>query len=543
MTLSDILHDLNDSQREAVTTTDGPVLVIAGPGTGKTLTIARRISYLVHQGIAPRNILAVTFTNRAAREMQERVASLLGNESRKMFIGTFHVLGLRIMRKYLTDDFVVCDRDGQIEILKAIVRQSRIEDTSNTVRTSYSKLADRISGIKCGLENVGDELKDIYEKYHAALKEKSAFDFDDLIICPARLLENGGPGETCADIFKYIIVDEYQDINAAQYRLLRLLAKGTGNICAVGDPDQAIYAFRGADIDNFLHFERDFDSACRVFLSDNYRSTGTILSSSRNVIKNNLKRLDNEVKAVRERGGNIKSISVPDEKSEGRAIVSEIEKRIGGTSHQRMTHTDNDKDYSGESYSFSDFAVIYRTNAQAKAIEEAFDASGIPYQVIGGRSSIQAGVRAETIEYLKSLISLPDDALSSPHDSDEAGLLTPADLFDPSADTVALMTMHMAKGLEFRTVFIAGVEDGLIPHTIREDRLDIEEERRLFYVGMTRAKDELFLLHSRKRFLYGERHIPSPSPFLKEIPESLMQFSIVSDSVKKKKEDHQMGLF
>jgi superfamily I DNA/RNA helicase len=519
-----ILNGLNDAQKETVTTTNGPVLVVAGPGTGKTLTIVRRIAYLIHQGVPPENILAVTFTNRAAREMQERIASLVGNASRRMFISTFHVLGLKILRDNLGDDFSLCDRDGQVALLKAVVQELRSRDSKQMERISYGKLAGRISQIKNGMEDAAD-LKEIYERYQKALQDKSALDFDDLILQPAEILSHSGQSKKYGDLFQYIIVDEYQDISPAQYRLLRLLTGNNDNICAVGDSDQAIYAFRGADIKNFLDFEKDFSSTKRITLTANYRSQRTILAASNELIKNNDARLDKHLIAVRDQGHPVRVISVPDEKAEGGAIIREIEHRMGGTSHYQMHYGSPDRDFSSESFRFSDFAVLYRTNAQARVIEEAFMASGIPYQAVGGKHSLQKQATEATLEYMRSLISSKDTYSDRP-DTPESILLNAADFFDPSADAVTLMTRHMAKGLEFRVVFITGAEEGLIPYTLREDGIDTEEERRLFYVGMTRAQDELFIINGRNRFLYGNKLAPLPSPFISEIPEEFIQSDV-----------------
>jgi superfamily I DNA/RNA helicase len=311
----------------------------------------------------------------------------------------------------------------------------------------------------------------------------------------------------------------------------------------VGDADQAIYAFRGADLENFLNFEKDFPGAARITLSENYRSSGIIVNAAGSLIKLNERRIDKGLVPTRGKGVPVAVVSVPDERAEGAAIIQEIEERIGGTSHYQIMHGSGRGD-SERSFRFSDFAVIFRTHAQAKALEEAFAASGIPYQMIGRRSSAQAKEIEETLAYLQSLIH-PDDTTGSGRiDAQEAKLLTAADFFDPRADAVTLMTLHMAKGLEFPVVFITGCEDGLVPCTIMRDGVDIEEERRLFYVGMTRAKDELYLIHARNRFLYGRRLAPSPSPFIGEIPKEFISRISVQDRVKNQKEpDRQLGLF
>jgi superfamily I DNA/RNA helicase len=525
---------LNESQREAAVI-DGPLLIVAGPGTGKTLTIVRRIAYLMHQGVPPEEILAVTFTNRAAREMRVRTAAMLGSDAAKIFIGTFHLLGLRLIKDNRADDFVIYSRDEQVELLKALMKDST---------KKAQQAAERISRVKNFLKDADRKIQETYEAYQAALKRQDALDFDDLIRIPIEMLQNSGIAQKYRDRFKHIIVDEYQDINPAQYRLLRQLAGSSENVCAVGDADQAIYAFRGADLENFLNFEKDFLGAARITLSENYRSSGILVNAADSLIKHNERRIDKKLVPTREQGVPVAVVSVPDEHAEGAAIIQEIEERIGGTSHYQMTRNSSGRGDSECSFRFSDFAVIFRTHAQAKALEETFAASGIPYQMIGRRSSAQAKEIEETLAYLQSLIH-PDDTTGSGRiDAQEAKLLTAADFFDPRADAVTLMTLHMAKGLEFPIVFITGCEDGLIPCTVMKDGVDIEEERRLFYVGMTRAKDGLYLIHARNRFLYGRRLAPSPSPFIGEISTEFISSMSVQDRVKKQKEpDRQLGLF
>ncbi|MBI5043255.1 MAG: UvrD-helicase domain-containing protein [Nitrospirae bacterium] len=565
-TTSCIFEGLNESQKMAVAAAEGPVLIVAGPGTGKTLTIVRRIAYLIQQGVKPETILAVTFTNRSAREMKERADALLGNNSGNIFIGTFHLLGLKIIKDALSDNFVLYNRDEQISLIKPLLKDTNIKP---------QEAIERISKVKNFLEDANDEIGKIYENYQSALIEKSALDFDDLILKPIEMLSNlhSNIPSKYKNRFNYIMVDEYQDINPAQYRLLRLLTPDTGNLCVIGDSDQAIYAFRGADMENFLDFEKDFKDTKRITLTENYRSTGIIVSASGAMIKNNLKRIDKKLHPIKERGTAITIISAPDDKAEGEIIVNEIEKRIGGTSHYQLYSSDlnkGEKTPTADSYAFSDFAVIYRTNAQARAIENAFLASGVPYQVIGRGISKQSREIEDTILYMKSVITPVGDISAHEQASLEEKLLTPSDIFDPRAEAVTLLTLHMAKGLEYRVVFIAGVEKGMIPYAIKKDNVDpvrssyikrecdlhgdlpvtekaskevdIEEERRLFYVGMTRAREKLFLIRARNRFLYGQRLTPEPSPFIREIPESLIESRFVPDRIKTKKEK-QMGLF
>jgi len=645
-------------------TTEGPVLIVAGPGTGKTFTIVHRIAYLIQQGVRPENIVAVTFTNRAAKEMKERTEALLGSQSSHVFIGTFHFLGIRIISEYSADNFIIYNRNEQIRLIKTFLKDSDLREISKKGRnSSFALIAEKISRFKNFLDDLDDGMKGIYERYQSALRKNSALDFDDLILKPIEIFGNRAVLEKYRDVFRYIMVDEYQDINPAQYTLLMLLANSKGNICAIGDSDQAIYAFRGADVGNFLNFEKDFKDAKKITLKENYRSTGTILNASSFMIKNNLKRIDKELISTRQKGAPVNVVSVPDERSEGEFIVREIEERIGGTSHYQLMSRQRETSQSlhESSCGFSDFAVLFRTNAQSSAIEESFIKSGIPYQIIGEKHALKRREITDTLSYLK-VISNPADnvnleriATLSPKGINEATILnisryaeenglslyeamktynplsshfskggkgefskegirefismlerfmdlkhrlpfdefvkvllkesglreyykdrednlmflenlayvyrdieqtealtrfinelslfTPADAYDPKADAVTLMTLHMAKGLEFKVVFIAGVEEGLIPYTIKKDAVDLEEERRLFYAGMTRAQDEIFLISARNRFFYGQKLDQSPSSFLNEIPEELVKSGVIQRKIKKDKETDQMGLF
>lgn len=565
---SHIRDGLNEEQLASATAGDSPLLIVAGPGTGKTLTIVRRTAFLVSQGLSPDRILAVTFTTRAAFEMRVRISKFLGSRSLP-FIGTFHLLGLRIMRECGLPDVGILDREGQHALLMKTMGLS-----GQKARLT----AERISRAKNLLLEPEDDLADAYSRYHSALDGLNKSDLDDLILKPIRLLLKG-PNNGPYDWFDHIIVDEFQDINPAQYRLIRLLSRD-GRISAVGDADQAIYAFRGADIENFLNFERDLPGARTVRLTLNYRSTGRIVNAAYGMIKNNPKRVDTSLSAFKEAGSHITVINAHDERGEAKTIVSEIERRIGGTSHLNMLTGPSSLETSG-GYSFSDFAVLFRTNAQTKAIEDAFISSGIPYQVIGARRSRRRNEMAALVDLMRARLSAIKDgaeaplsfglfiestlAYAKPEDAaliraiavqydqsgpageiirfiDELALMTPADDFDPRAEAVTLATLHMSKGLEFRAVFIAGVEDGIIPYTHGKGETDIEEERRLFYVGMTRAKEELFLLHSRRRFLYGSSLEQSPSPFLTEIPAEHIERRQLKEDHRRKKEK-QIGLF
>ncbi len=568
LSMSLILDGLNESQREAVTAPARHLLVVAGPGTGKTLTIVRRIAYLLEQGASPEQIIAVTFTNRAAREMRERIQTLLRTQASGMFIGTFHLLGLKIIRDSLQAHPMIVGRNEQINLLKPIVGSS-----SRAARQA----AEKISRIKNFMETPEGEMKGMYQAYQTALKEKGACDFDDLIIIPIQLFQAGKVADHFAGASNHIIVDEYQDISPAQYQLLKCLAREESTLCAVGDSDQAIYAFRGADVQNFLDFQTEFADAAMVVLKENYRSTKVVVGAAQGLIKNNLRRIEKELTADREQGTSVRVFSVPDEKAEADAVVREIEARMGGTSHYRLSSGNAPRDFSETTLAFSDFAVLFRTNAQAKVLREVFEEWGIPCQVLSERYPLN---RKALVEYLQASLDTLSEQIDlgtflkevweetdsgdqesgllenlaaayqhlPPRDAvteiiNELSLLTTADAFDPRADAVALMTLHMAKGLEFKVVFVVGCEEGLLPFTLTRNDADIEEERRLFYVGMTRAKDELFLFHARNRFLYGQKLSGTPSSFLTEIPQELIRMDSVADRPRKQKQGKQSTLF
>ena len=568
LSMSLILDDLNESQKRAVTAPGRHLLVVAGPGTGKTLTIVRRIAYLLEQGASPGQIIAVTFTNRAAREMRERIQALLRTQASGMFIGTFHLLGLKIIRDSLQVCPMIVGRDVQIDLLKPIVGNS-----SRAARQA----AEKISRIKNFIETPDSEMKEMYQAYQTVLREKGACDFDDLIVVPIQLSRAGKVTGRFADASNHIIVDEYQDISPAQYQLLKCLARKESTLCAVGDADQAIYAFRGADVQNFLDFQTEFADAAMVELKENYRSTKAVVGAAQGLIKNNLRRIETELTADREQGPSVRVSSVPDAHAEADAVVREIEARIGGTSHYRLSSGNAPRDFSETTYAFSDFAVLFRTNAQATILREVFEEWGIPCQVLSERYPLH---RKALIEYLQASLDTLSEQFDlgtflkevweetgsgdqesgllenlaaayrhlPPRDAvteiiNELSLLTTADAFDPRADAVALMTLHMAKGLEFKVVFVVGCEQGLLPFTLTKNDTDIEEERRLFYVGMTRAKDELFLFHARNRFLYGQKLSGAPSSFLTEIPQELIRMDSVADRPRKQKQGKQPTLF
>lgn len=574
-----ILEGLNTPQKMAVMHQEGPLIIIAGPGTGKTLTMVRRMAYLVYKGVKPHNILALTFTNRAAHEMRERAEAFLGDLAKSIFIGTIHLLGLKIIHETACERPVLYNREEQLRLMEGLTRG-----------LSISAL-DAVSFVS-KIKNLGVEpelaQKELYEAYCSTLDEKGAIDFDDLILIPIKILGRKGMLGTYQRRFSHILIDEYQDINPPQYRLHKLIAGDGGNICVVGDVDQAIYAFRGADIENFLNFERDFPGAKRVVLSHNFRSGPYIIRASDALIKNNKRRFDKPSIPIKEEGEKIKVVSVPDERAEGTYIVEVIESRIGGTSHLRLYGgIKGKKEAISNHYGFGDFAILFRTNRQAKVIEEAFLASGIPYQVPGrGFEEERQGIKGMIRQILDALPDIGPETPLSPEEKarvseaickaspdklsgdirmawleslssylegidnltlswliNALSLFMPQDDIDLKADRVTLMTLHMAKGLEFKTVFIAGVEEGLIPYHLKKYDLDIEEERRLFYVGMTRAKEELFLINARSRYLYGKRGPARPSAFLDEIPTDAIEMVSLPYNQKGHKEKRQMRLF
>jgi len=460
--------ELNQSQAKACQLQDGPALVLAGAGTGKTHTLTQRLVYLIKEKkVKAENILVLTFTNKASQEMRERAEKKLGKGSlQNLFLGTFHQLGLKILRQEM----------------------------------------DRL--------NLNPDLL----IYDPAKEDKF---FDDLILLPISIFKKY-PEVLCKyqKIFIYILVDEYQDIDQAQYELLKLLASSHNNLWTIGDSDQAIYSFRGGNLENFLEFKRDFPEAEFVTLRENYRSTEIILKAGQGLIEKNTRRMEKELCPTIKGGANVSLWIQPDEKAEARAIIREIERLLGGTSHYEIYKAGkNLGENSLDIQSFSDFAVLYRLHTQGQMLAKEFEESGIPYQLVG--QSKKKDIDSTDLEKV---------------------LLKDIDFFDERADAVSLMTLHAAKGLEFPVVFITGLEDEILPYKKGKENLeDYEEERRLLYVGITRAKRKLYLLLAKSRFLYGERKKNLPSPFLRELPEDVLE---KRQSFKKRKaRERQMSLW
>ncbi len=637
------LENLNDKQREAAMYVDGPLLVLAGAGSGKTSTMTRRIAYMIREkGISPWEILAVTFTNKAAKEMRERVESLVGSGI-NMWIMTFHSACLRILRMHAdllgySKDFTIYDPVDQKAVIRAAIKAQNVDEKQFKPVSVLSAISDakekgmeaRQFAIEAGTypEQIIGKL---YMEYERTLKKNSAMDFDDLIWRTVELFEkNPDVLEKYRDRFRYIMVDEYQDTNYMQYKFIKMLAEKNRNICVVGDDDQCIYQWRGADIRNILSFEKDFPGTKVVKLEQNYRSKGNILKAAHSVIKNNKGRKDKKLWTTQEDGSKLMYKRLRNEKEEAAYVAEQVDRLMTG---ERK---------------YSDFAVLYRTNAQSRSFEEAFMGHNIPYRVLGGtkfydRKEIKdmmaymrlvlnpaddlafmrvvnepkRGVGTKTIEKLQILADQRDaslfellcddevvDGLSSKvaaalHDFinliasvhaqqdelrvsdiydrllvdsgylnvletivnehsegaieaegrvenllefksvmfdaedenpqitlaeflEQVALVADVDNHQPDENAVVFMTLHSAKGLEFPVVFMPGMEDGLFPGHRALDTMDgMEEERRLCYVGITRAKEQLFLTSAVARMIYGRTEYTRESTFLKELDKEL----------------------
>ena len=637
--MEDILKGLNDKQYEAVINTEGACLIIAGAGSGKTKVLTHKIAYLIQEkNVLPWNILAITFTNKAANEMKERIVNLVGDVAQDIWMGTFHSICVRILRKFIDrigfdSSFIIFDTSDQRTMIKGCLKDLNIDDKMFTDRSVQAEISNAKNQMLepeqyTALAN-GDFRKEkiatIYELYQKRLKENNAIDFDDIINYTIKILkENQDVLEYYANKFRYVLVDEYQDTNKAQFNLITLFASVNGNITVVGDSDQSIYAFRGADISNILNFERDFKNAKIIKLEQNYRCTGNILKAANSVIKNNETKYKKELWTQNEQGNLPKIYSAENEYDEGSFIVDQI---------NRLKRE--------EYFKYSDFAILYRMNTQSRAIEDILRREDIPYKIIGGLKFYERKEIKDIISYLR-LIQNPSDNLSlkriinepkrgigktsldkievlaNQHETsmyeviknaDQYGLnrvyissrefislieelrakkddlliselikqtlkksgytqaledentveaenrienleefLTVAmefeeesadnglseflegitlssdiDNMEETEETVTLMTLHSAKGLEFPVVFLVGMEEGIFPgyKSISEQK-ELEEERRLCYVGITRAKQYLFLTCSKQRTIFGSTSCNPVSRFVKEIPKELL---------------------
>ncbi|MDP3800211.1 MAG: UvrD-helicase domain-containing protein [bacterium] len=624
--MSNILESLNKEQREAVTTINGPVLIIAGAGSGKTKALTHRIAYLIEQGISPENILALTFTNKAAGEMKNRVQKLLGeNKNMSVFLGTFHSFAARILRKEIDNigygkNFVIYDVSDVLSLLKEIIAELGLDSDqfkANGIYSAISRQKNELVNATIYAEKAGNFrekiIAKVFEKYEGRLKEANALDFDDLLLLLVKILKNNPAVlEKYQNQFKYILVDEYQDTNHAQYTLLKMLAQTHKNICVVGDDWQSIYLFRGSDFRNMLNFEKDYPGTKIIFLEENYRSSQNVLDAAHAVIEKNVFKTEKKLWTERGEGEKIKIIQTNNETEEGFFVTEEIKKVL-----RKNPEIARD---------LNDFVILYRTNAQSRAIEEAVIRAGWPYRMVGATKFYERREVKDIIAYLrfiqneKDLISLKrivnvpprgigkttlnqillaEYILAFKHtkfenflaliseikkesankkvselikfllekidyktycvDGTEEGesrwenileLITVATKFDileteeglssfleeitltTSADdiseengTLNLMTLHSAKGLEFPVVFIIGAEEGLLPHSRSMfEQTQMEEERRLAYVGITRAKEKAYFVFTRRRTIYGKSEPALPSRFLGDIPIRLVDF-------------------
>jgi len=633
------LRDVNPQQREAIKTVDGPLMVIAGPGSGKTRVLVYRIAHLISIGVPPYSIIALTFTNKAAKEMKGRIRDLVGEKSSSLWMGTFHSLCARLLRYECSKlgfekNFSIYDTQDSLNLIKSVMSQLGIP----TQQFNPSAIQNRISRVKNQLltpevctaqaaDLFEEKVAAVYTRYQIRLKENNAMDFDDLLLHPIHLFTTHKKVlSDYQDRFRFILIDEYQDTNHAQYVFIKLLADKFRNLCVVGDDAQSIYAFRGADIRNILDFERDYIGGKIIRLEQNYRSTKTILAGADQLIKKNGGQINKNLWTDNRQGEAITLLECEDDKDEGERISRRIFADIQSKKHD-----------------FKHIAVMYRTNAQSRSLEEAFRRNSIPYTIVGGVEFYQRKEVKDVLAYLRCLVNPKDnesvlriinypnrgigavsvkkilhyaaqrvlpllsvltetkdigglsektknacasfgslvekynklrqqisigelaralvdelgilriykdegtsesmsrwdnvqELLSGISEFDasrekatledflqEVSLVADVDRWDTSFNAVTLMTLHSAKGLEFPTVFITGLEEGLLPlYTPQFENNDVEEERRLFYVGITRAMERLCISRAHLRFRYGDLSYQTPSRFLDEIDSSLI---------------------
>ena len=640
----DLLSDLTDAQREAVTHRDGPLLILAGAGSGKTRVITRRVAYLLQQGVRPPNILAITFTNKAAGEMRQRVEALV--PGCRVWISTFHSFGARILRQHaerfdLDKNFTIYDQGERTRVVKMALEDAGIDNvrfTPETIQSAISKAKNKLEGPERYAQKAGDFFSQVvarvYPAYEKRLRECNALDFDDLLYFPALGLKNDPEWRADLDArFRYVLVDEYQDTNHAQYAIARQLSVDNANLCVVGDPDQSIYGWRGSDIRNILDFERDYPGAKVLTLSQNYRSTKNILKAASHLIAHNVKRKPKDLVTDNAEGAPVTVLTYETGADEAEGIARRIEAAVKDKKH-----------------GFRDFAVFVRMNALTRALEAAFVKARVPYQIVKGLAFFDRkenrdvlaylrllvnprddlsflrivnepprGVGDKSLEYLRghaeprelSLLSAAEQVASVPkikgkasaglrdfaamirelrgliegrpdeviravldrsgyrqmlkdsRDEDDQErlanieeLITAAKQFadedssrtvgdflenitlasdvdgwDERQDCVSVMTLHAAKGLEFPAVFVAAVEQGILPHERSLSKDDeLEEERRLAFVGITRAKEECYLTHARLREFRGQTLYAIPSGFLDELPPGATEHIDVSSS-------------
>lgn len=636
------LENLNKEQKKAVLYNEGPLLILAGAGSGKTKVLTTKIAYLIKEkNISPYEILAITFTNKAAKEMKERVENLIGEEARFIQISTFHSFGLKLLRENCKtlgydSNFVIMDSDDSLVIVKKIMKDLNYD----IKQFSPKAVKNKISSCKNELMTPNDYEKyvagdfdqiilDVYRKYEEKLKSSNAVDFDDLLLLPIKLFrKHKDILEMYQNRYKYILIDEYQDTNEAQYILSKMISAKYKNICVVGDADQAIYGFRGANYKNILNFEKDYPNALSIKLEQNYRSTKNILDAANCVIRNNQSRKEKNLWSTKGDGEKVTYYRAYDQLDEAHQVASFIKKI-----------QDSGK-------SLSQVAILYRTNAQSRVMEEELLKDSIPYHIVGGLSfysrkeikdllaylkliynekddvsflrvintpkrgiglktiqalqtradinnsslfdaidggkeqifkdlilslkkvsetvsltelidkvldasgirkeleaekSIEAEVRLENLKEFKSITKAFEERLGLVSLEDflyEISLVNDKDEYSEAKDKVSLMTVHSVKGLEFDIVFVIGLEEGIFPHmNSLYSSYDVEEERRLCYVAITRAREKLYLFNARRRVLFGNEQINPPSRFLGEIDKDLLEANTVARKESEKKID------
>lgn len=617
-----MLEQLNDMQKKAVTCTEGPLLVLAGAGSGKTKVLTTRIAYLINEkNVDPSSILAITFTNKAANEMKDRVIKLIGNIGYSMKISTFHSFGLSILKEHCdllgySKNFTIIDSDDSMTLIKKIVKDLNLDSKifnpkmiRNKISGAKNELMDPAEYVRFANTDMEEKIVSVYERYQKRLKLNNSFDFDDLLMLPIKLLkENPDVLKQYQEKFKYVMVDEYQDTNQAQYILTKMMSAKYKNICVVGDNDQSIYMFRGANYRNILNFEKDYKNTSVILLEENYRSTKNILDVANSIIKNNKSRKDKTLWTNNDDGLKIKYHRSSNEKDESFYVVGEIKKLLNN------------------GVPLSEIAVLYRANAQSRNIEEVLLRDNIPYKVVGAfyfynrkeikdliaylkliynhnddnsltriinvpkrgiglkaienlntkamleekslydslstqkeldfkrliddlskksetmsltelvdcilndskmkeelelEKTIESEVRLENLEEFKSITKSFEESkgiVSLGEFLEEISLVSDVEEYKNNTNVVTLMTIHSAKGLEFDNVFLIGMEEGLFPHAnCLNDAEELEEERRLCYVAVTRARKRLWLVNARSRMLYGKESYNMQSRFIDEI--------------------------
>lgn len=626
--MSTLLEGLNEPQQQAVTTTEGPVLILAGAGSGKTKALTHRYAYLLEHGASVHNLLCVTFTNKAAREMSERIFRLLGKqeEGRLPWLGTFHSIAVRILRRELdnaalgySNRFVIFDDGDQLAAVKRAMTELGLDQKQYNPRGVLSQISsaknELVDAAEYGRFAMGpfqQAVHAVYERYSSLLKDAQALDFDDILSKTLELFEKYP--EILAkyqELFKYIMVDEYQDTNKAQYKLVRLLAEKHHNLFVIGDDWQSVYSWRGADFRNILSFHKDYPDATIIKLEQNYRSTQTILSAAQAVILQNEERSDKSLWTDGPSGAPVTVVECLNEKDEGEFIIREVQGLVRSNGFTGLS-------------SYNDFVILYRTNAQSRLLEETLIRYNIPYRIVGGLQFYERKEVKDILAYVrflhnpndwvsleriinlpargigpKAVLALRERGLQAPYDDlppkvqaffklmgelergrvgksvaeliefvigrtgyrefikdgsiegearwenlqeligaaqsasdveeflENVALVQDVNLserHDGPSGSLTLMTIHAAKGLEFPVVFVAGMEEGIFPHgRALTEKKEMEEERRLAYVAMTRAKERLYLLYAFERRLYGLLQMNPPSRFIGEIPEEFVQ--------------------